>query len=88
MSTKCLMCGRPLGGQGDICESCKEGVRAEAMGKHRKIAKQTPKEAANRKVVKDDDSLPTPQEEDKEKKPHHFKSMTEYLKYLKGKEGR
>ena len=93
MSTKCLMCGRPLEGRGDICEACKEGVRAEAMGKHRKIAKQNPTETAkpgagNRKGVKDDDSLPTPHEEDEEKKPHHFKSMAEYLEYLKGKEGK
>ena len=93
MSTKCLMCGRPLEGRGDICEACKEGVRAEAMGKHRKIAKQTTSKesakpgAGKKKGVKDDNSLPTPQEEEEEKKPHHFKSMAEYLEYVKRKEG-
>ncbi len=91
MSTRCLTCGRPMEGRGDICDACKEGIRAEAMGKQRKIAKQTPKEAGklgagNRKGVKDNDSLPTPHDEEAVKDPRHFKSMAEYLEYLKGKE--
>ena len=92
MSTKCLMCGRPLEGRGDICEACKEGVRAEAMGKHKKIAKQAPEKTGkpgkhDKKGREDSQSLTTPQEEEEVKKPHHFKSMAEYLEYLKGKEG-
>ena len=92
MSTYCQMCGKPVDGQGNICESCKEGVRAEAMGKHRKIAKQTPKEAGkvgvrDRQGVQDQQSPATPQDEEEVKKPHHFKSMAEYLEYLKGKGG-
>jgi hypothetical protein len=93
MSTYCRMCGRPMEGRGDICETCKESIRAEAMGRQSKIAKQTPKEAGklsvhDRKGVKDQKSLATPHNEEGEKKPHHFKSMAEYLEYLKGKGGK
>jgi hypothetical protein len=80
-------------GEDRICEACKENIRAEAMGRHRKIAKQIPKEARkqgmhdNRKGIEDNQTLSTPQDEE-DKKPHHFKSMAEYLEYLKGKEGK
>jgi hypothetical protein len=81
-------------GENNICEACKENIRAEAMGRHRKIAKQIPNEAGkqgmhdNRKEIENNHSLTTPQDEEEEKKPHHFKSMAEYLEYLKGKEGK
>ena len=93
MSTHCRACGRLMEGQGDICEACKENIRAEAMGKHRRVAKQTPKEAGkldmgDKKRVKNKKSSSTPQDEEAEKNPHHFKSMAEYLEYLKGKRGR
>jgi len=81
-------------GEGNICEACKENIRAEAMGRQRKIAKQAPKEGGkrgmhdrkdDRKGIEDNQSPTVHHEEDK--KPHHFKSMAEYLKYLKDKEG-
>jgi len=93
MSTKCRVCGRPMEeGRGDICEVCQENIRAEAMGRQRRIAKDAPKGAgklgvrAVRGAVKDEKPLPTPHDEEGEKKPHHFKSMAEYLAYLKEKE--
>ena len=90
MSTNCRTCGKPMEGRGDICEACKENIRAEAMGRQRKIAKQIPKEAGklgvrDRKEVKDKASMPTSQIDEEEKKPHHFKSMAEYREYLKRK---
>ena len=76
---------------GDICDVCKENIRAEAMGKQRKISQEAPKEAARlrmrgRKKVKDKESPATAHKEDTEKKPHHFKSMADYLAYLKDKQ--
>jgi hypothetical protein len=91
MPTYCRTCGRLIEEGGDICDVCKENIRAEAMGRQRKIAKEAPKEAAKlrmraRKGVKDKTSPPTSHNENGEKKPHHFKSMAEYLDYLKRKE--
>jgi hypothetical protein len=92
MSTYCRVCGKPMEeGQGDICEVCQEGIRAEAMGRQRRIAKDAPRGEGKLRVrpgqgVKDKKSLPQPHDEEGEKKPHHFKSMAEYLEYLKGKE--
>ncbi|MCJ7663905.1 MAG: hypothetical protein MUO24_06655 [Desulfobacterales bacterium] len=92
MSTYCRVCGKPMEeGRGDICEVCQESIRAEAMGRQRRIAKDAPKgagklSARDRRIVKDKKSLPTPHDEEGEKKPHHFKSMAEYLEYLKKQE--
>jgi hypothetical protein len=92
MSTYCRVCGKPMEeGQGDICEVCQESIRAEAMGRQRRIAQDAPKGAGKLVVragrgVKDKKPLPQPHDEEEEKKPHHFKSMAEYLEYLKGKE--
>jgi len=95
MSTKCRVCGRLMEeGRGDICEVCQESIRAEAMGRQRRIAKDAPKGKgagklsvrAEQSAVKRKQPLPTPHDEEGEKKPHHFKSMAEYLQYLKGKE--
>lgn len=93
MSTYCRVCGRPMEeGQGNICEVCQESIRAEALGKQRRIVKNAPKGGGKPRVrrgqgaVKEGKPLPTPHEEEGEKKPHHFKSMAEYLEYLKGKE--
>jgi hypothetical protein len=94
MASYCRLCGKQIKEGGDMCEACKENIRAEAMGRHRKIAKQIPKEVRkqgmhdNRKEIEDNQSLATPQDEEEEKKPHHFKSMAEYLEYLKGKESK
>ena len=90
MASYCRVCGRSIEGERDICEACKENIRAEAMGRHRKIAKQTPAEAGKRgdsKGEEDTQDLTTPHDEE-EKKPHHFKSMAEYLEYIKEKEGK
>ena len=97
MSTYCRVCGRPMEeGQGNICEVCQESIRAEALGKQRRIVKNAPKGAGKPRVrrgqraVEEEGEplkpLPTPHAEEGEKKPHHFKSMAEYLEYLKGKE--
>jgi hypothetical protein len=93
MSTYCRVCGRPMEeGQGNICEVCQESIRAEALGKQRKIVKNAPKGVGKPRVrpgrgaVKGEKPLPTPHHVEGEKKPHHFKSMAEYLEYLKGKE--
>ena len=91
MASYCRTCGRSIEEGGDICEACKENIRAEAMGRHRKVAKQTPTKAekrgmSDRKGEEDNQTLTTPHDEE-DKKPHHFKSMADYLKYLKGKEG-
>jgi hypothetical protein len=93
MASYCRLCGKQIEEGGDMCEACKENIRAEAMGRHRKIAKQIPKGAGkpgmhDKKGIEDNQSLTTPQNEEEEKKPHHFKSMAEYLEYLKGKEGK
>jgi hypothetical protein len=79
-------------GEDTICETCKENIRAEAMGRQRKIAKQTPTEARkgskhNRKGREDNQSATALHDDGENRKPHHFKSMAEYLKYLKDKEG-
>ena len=93
MSTYCRVCGRPMEeGRGNICEVCQESIRAEALGKQRKIVKNAPKGAGKPHVrrgqgeVKEEIPPPTPHGEAEEKKPHHFKSMAEYLEYLKGRE--
>ena len=91
MSTYCRTCGRPMEGRSDICEACKENIRAEAMGRQRRIAKQAPKEAGkagvrDKKEVKDKESFPPSHNTEEEKKTHHFKSMAEYREYLKRKD--
>lgn len=93
MSTYCQVCGRLMEqGQGNICEVCQESIRAEALGKQKRIVKNAPKGAGKPRVrggggaVKGGKPIPAPHDEEGEKKPHHFKSMAEYLEYLKGKE--
>jgi hypothetical protein len=93
MPTYCRVCGRPMEeGQGNICDVCQESIRAEALGKQSKIVKNAPKGGGKPRVrprrgaAKGENPLPTPHNAEEEKKPHHFKSMAEYLEYLKGKE--
>jgi hypothetical protein len=92
MSTYCRVCGKLMEeGEGDICEVCKESIRAEALGRQRRIAKDTQKGAKKLSVragpgTKDENRAPATHDAAEEKKPHHFKSMAEYLAYLKGKE--
>ena len=87
MPTYCHICGKPMEGGGDICEACQENIRAEAVGRHTRIQREAAKD--NKKV-----SLPKGKKaparapalpEEEEKGPHHFKSMAEYLEYLKKK---
>ena len=76
-------------GEGDICQSCKESIRAEALGRQVKSAKETKKESDKMSVrVKNAEikkSFQAPEQAEEEKKSHHFKSMAEYLEYLKGR---
>jgi broad-specificity NMP kinase len=79
-----------MGGGGDICEVCQENIRAEAMGRQKKIARETSPKATQlrirgRKVAKGKTSLLQTQSGQDEKKPRDFKSMAEYLDYLKKK---
>lgn len=88
MPRRCLMCGRTMDREGDFCETCKENIRAEALGKQKKIAKEVPKEGGkvgmrDKEGVNDKEPLSPSQHEGAHKKPHHFKSMAEYLEYLK-----
>ena len=87
MTTRCQVCGKPMEGPGTICSACQENIRAEAMGRHKKIAQeaaQEKKKASLPKGKKAPERAPAPPEEE-EKEPHHFKSMAEYLEYLKNK---
>jgi hypothetical protein len=92
MSTYCRTCGRPIKGEGTICEACKENIRAEAMGRQRKIAKQAPTKLGKPNIYEtkehEDTQALTPPQDEEDKKPHHFKSMAEYLEYIKEKEGK
>ena len=91
MPTYCHICGKPMEeGQGDICEVCQENIRAEAMGRHRKIAQEASPEKKQIRATKRKQALPgtssaPPRDDEGEKQPHHFKSMAEYLEYLKKK---
>jgi hypothetical protein len=88
MPTFCHICGKPMReGGGDICEACQENIRAEAVGRHTRIQREAAKD--NKKV-----SLPKGKQaptivpavpDGEEKGPHDFKSMAEYLAYLKKK---
>ena len=91
MPTRCAVCGKLMDNGDAICEICQESIRAEAMGRHKKIAQEAFKERKKLRVSKKTETLqgatPAPPHEDEgEKKPHHFKSMAEYLDYLKRKE--
>jgi hypothetical protein len=77
-------------GGGDICEACQESIRAEAMRRQRRIAKEVHQDADKvrkheGKGTKTTISPPAPSDAKGEKKPHHFKSMAAYLEYLKRK---
>jgi hypothetical protein len=92
MTTYCRVCGRKIEGDDDFCESCKESIRAEALGKQRKIAKEVPREGGkvgmrDKVGVNDKEPLAPSQHEEAQKKTHHFKSMAEYLEYLKKRGG-
>jgi hypothetical protein len=92
MARYCRVCGRRTEGDDDFCEGCKESIRAEALGKQKKIAKEVPgkgREVGNREKGGADDKEPLSpsHHEEEQKKPHHFKSMAEYLEYLKKKGG-
>jgi len=92
MARYCRVCGRSIEGDDDFCEACKESIRAEALGKQRKIAKEALAERGKsggrdtREGMKENESTSSSHPEETQKKPHHFKSMAEYLEYLK-KEG-
>jgi hypothetical protein len=88
MPTYCSVCGKPMEGErGDICAVCQENIRAEAMGRHKKIAQEAAKGKKKMRLPKGKKALEiTPAlPEEEEKQPHHFKSMAEYLEYLKKK---
>jgi hypothetical protein len=91
MPTRCAVCGKLMDSGEAICEICQENIRAEAMGRHKKIAKDAFKETKKLRVSKKRGALQGASagpfhEDEAEKKPHHFKSMAEYLDYLKRKE--
>jgi predicted nucleic acid-binding Zn ribbon protein len=81
MPTHCLVCGALMEGGRDVCEVCQENIRAEAMGRQRRIAKEVHRDAGAKTTI----SPPAPADAEGEKKPHHFKSVAAYLEYLKRK---
>jgi predicted nucleic acid-binding Zn ribbon protein len=90
MPTHCLVCGALMEGGRDVCEVCQENIRAEAMGRQRRIAKEVHRDAVTvrkreAKGAKTTISPPAPADAEGEKKPHHFKSVAAYLEYLKRK---
>ncbi len=91
MSKYCSICAKPMEREGDICEACQESIRAEAMGRQRKVAKESKKELEKLGIRRGKDAKPpkgspiSKQGGEEEKKPHHFKSMAEYLEHLKEK---
>lgn len=92
MARYCRVCGRSIEGDDDFCEACKESIRAEALGKQRKLAKEVPTERGKsgardtREGMKENESPSSPPREEAPKKLHHFKSVAEYLEYLKKEE--
>jgi hypothetical protein len=73
---------------GTICRVCEENIRAEAAGKHRRQAKDTFRETSAfgpspHDAAESDEKSDTEEMADKEKRPRDFKSMAEYLEYLK-----
>ncbi len=68
---KCIVCGVLLKeGEDLICKSCEDQIRSEALGKKEAVKKET------FKITKG-------QEYQKKKTIKDFKSLAEYLEYLK-----
>jgi len=90
MSKYCKICGKEMQAGGDICRACEEAIRAEATGRQRKGAQLFHKPSdrvgiRDRKEIRKGAEQSGAEEEDTVKKPRDFKSMAEYLEYLKGK---
>jgi hypothetical protein len=87
MTTRCQICGKPMDGPGTICQACQENIRAEAVGRHKKIAREATKEKKKAGLLKGKKApeMAPAINEGEEKEPHDFKSMAEYLEYLKTK---
>ena len=74
-----------------MCEACQDNIRAEAMGRYRKTTKETKgtlerSRISERKGAKvEKDSSISEEGEEEGEKPHHFKTMAEYLEYLRRK---
>lgn len=82
----CKVCGKRLEETGDICRACKDQIWAEALGRKRERTRETdtPRsrvDSGGRKSGGEDHEESAADEG--EKKPHHFKSMADYLEYLK-----
>ncbi len=90
MGGKCLLCGAPVEEGKTLCKRCEEEVRAEALGKKKRVTQEAQKEL-KRLGWKGESGGPLPrgqeeiEGEEAEKKPRDFRSMAEYLEYLKGK---
>jgi len=70
----CQLCGKPLApGEDIICKACEEQIRAEILGTRDKERKET------QRVTKGQEYPP----EGKPKGPRDFRSLAEYLEYLK-----
>lgn len=92
MAARCYVCGKEIEEErADICDVCEEAIRAEALGKQRQVAKDALRgrgeQTLRRQSSKEQQGVaPTPDDVGG-KKPHHFRSMAEYLRYLKKKGG-
>jgi len=83
----CKVCGKKLEETGDICRACQDQIRAEALGRKKERTRETDRRSGSLDS-RERESGRENQEEDLakdegEKKPHHFKSMADYLEYLK-----
>jgi len=82
----CKICGKKLEETGDICRACKDQIRAEALGRKRTRARETDR-PRSKEGSREQKSDPEEHEEctvdDGKHKPRHFKSMADYLEYVK-----
>lgn len=91
MSEFCSVCGKPLQeGEGLICKACQQQIQAEALGKKEEIARNAERAIrglggrTHPRTAKRGPTLP--ERKDGEKGPRDFRSLAEYLDYLRGKE--
>lgn len=90
MPDLCSICGKPLEeGEGPICKACQQQIQAEALGKKEEIARNAEKvlrglgKRGQPRITKKGPAVPERREG--EKGPRDFRSLAEYLEYLKGK---
>lgn len=83
----CSICGKPLGpGEEVICEACKEQIRAEVLGERENIRRESERITKGKEYGpqrKSRTSHRQGEEKGQKKSLKEFKSLAEYLEYLK-----